>query len=472
MDIKEKSSKGLIREFEIKIKRDNINILVDKKLSDLSGKANLPGFRPGKVPISILKSRFGNQILGEVVNDSMNDASKKIIEDNKINAVTQPKLEITSFEDGKDLLASFSVEIMPIFKTPDLTSMKIIKPTVKVTEKDVNDAIDRIIKENPKTDLVKEDRSVKNGDTVVIDFEGKIENKPFEGGTSKGYFLKIGSQTFIPGFEEKLIGLKKGEEKKIDLNFPKDYQSKNLSGKEVQFDVKINEIRIETKTVINDEFAKSLGVENLDNLRNSIKTQISNQHELTSKLKSKREILDKLADSVEFDLPKSLEVDEYNNVCSAMNINLKKDEGDKKDKPFDTGMTEEEKKDARAIASRRVRLGLVLSEIGRQNNIKVEEEDKKNAMMREVQKYPGREKEILDYFKNNPDAQNQFAGPVFEDKIIDFIMELAKVENRDVSVEELYKEEPSDLKIEAKKARNSKKKVSHKKVNKKKENKS
>ena len=467
MDIKEKLSKGLTKEYEIKIKKENIDKLVEEKLDELSTQANLPGFRPGKVPISILKARFGKQVIGEVVNDRMNEASKKIIEDNKINAVSQPKMEITSFEEGKDLLAKFIVEIMPEFKSPDLASLKIVKPTVKVTDKDVNDAIERIVKENPKTEMINENRSVKNGDTVVIDFDGKIDNKTFEGGASKGYFLKIGSNTFIPGFEEKIIGLKKGDKKNIDLKFPKDYQAEQLAGKEVIFEVQVNEIRTEIKTIVNDEFAKSLGIDNLENLKNNIKTQITNQHEETSRSKSKREILDKLADSVEFDLPQTLEEDEYKNVCMAMNINAKKNqnESSEKEKIPDEGMTDIEKKDAKAIAKRRVRLGLILAEIGRQNNIKVEEEDKKNAMMREVQKYPGREKEILDYFKNNPEAQNQFAGPVFEDKIIDFILELANVINKEVTIEELYKEEDFDLKKEAEKSKKTKAKKNNNKTN-------
>ena len=467
MDIKEKLSKGLTKEYEIKIEKEHIDKLVAQKLEELSSQANLPGFRPGKVPISILKARFGKQVLGEVVNDSMNEASKKIIDDNKINAVSQPKMEITSFDEGKDLLAKFIVDIMPKFKTPDLALMKIEKPIVKVTDKDVNDAIERIVKENPKTEIVSENRSVKNGDTVVIDFDGKIDNTTFEGGSSKGYFLKIGSNSFIPGFEEKIIGVKKGDKKNINLKFPKDYQAKQLAGKEVVFEVQVNEIRTEIKTIINDEFAKSLGIDNLENLKNSIKTQISNQHQETSRSKSKREILDKLADSVDFDLPQSLQDDEYKNVCMAMNINAKKNENEASDKEKipDEGMTENEKTDAKAIAKRRVRLGLILAEIGRQNNIKVEEEDKKNAMMREVQKYPGREKEILDYFKNNPEAENQFAGPVFEDKIIDFILELANVVDKEVSVEELYREENFDLKKEAEKSKKTKAKKNNDKIN-------
>ncbi len=458
MNIKETLTKGLTKEFEIKLKKEDIDKQIDEKLLEFSSQANLPGFRPGKVPISILKARFGKRVYGEVIQESMNNASKKIIDDNKINAVTQPKLDIKNLEEGKDVLATLIVEIMPSFKTPDISSFEIIRPIAKVTDKDVEDAIDRIAKENLKTELIKENRSVKKGDTVVIDFEGKIDDNPFEGGNSKGYYLKIGSNTFIPGFEEQLIGSKMNEQRTINLNFPADYQAKDLAGKSVVFEVKVNEIRTDIKTKVDNEFAKSLGLESLDILKKNVKNQILNQHKSAGRLKAKKVILDKLADSVEFDLPPSLERDEYLNVCKAMNINNKSDKvlPENNDIPDpETGMTELEKKDAKAIAVRRVRLGLVLSEIGRQNNIKVEEEDTRNAMMREIQNYPGKEKEILDYFKNNPEAKNEFAGPIFEDKIIDFILELAKVEEKEVGVDELYKEDEFDIKKEAEKAKKS-----------------
>ena len=455
MDIKEKPSKNLTKDFEIKIKKEEIDKLVSDKLVKFSSQAQLPGFRPGKVPISVLKARFGKQVLGEVINESMNEASKKIIEENKINAVSQPKMEIISFDEGKDLQARLTVEIMPDFKVPDLTKLKFTRPIVEVSKEDVNEAIDRIAKENSKTEIIEENRSAKKDDTLVIDFEGKIDGTPFEGGESKGYHLKIGSNTFIPGFEEKLVGVKKGDTKVIDLVFPENYQAKNLANKKVQFNVKVNEIRKDVETTINDDFAKSLGIENLDTLKKNVSSQISNQHQVASRSKLKREILDKLADSVDFKLPESIEHDEYLNVCKAMNINLKDSSKEElgNDKEPDHGMKPSEKSDAKAIAARRVRLGLVLSEIGRQNNIQVQEEDKKNAMMSEVQKYPGREKEILDYFKNNPEAQNQLSGPIFEDKIIDFIIELAQVEDKKISIEELYKEEEFDLKKEAIKAK-------------------
>ena len=418
----------------------------------------MPGFRPGKVPHSIIKSKFGKQIFGEVVNESLNNASKKIVDDFKINAATQPKMDVKSLDEGKDIKVEYSVEVMPEFKVPDLTKLKITRPIVNVEEKQVDESIQRIAKQNTKTEKIKKDRKTKLNDTVVIDFEGKINNEVFEGGAAKGHHLKIGSNSFIPGFEDKLIGKSSGQNLDIDLSFPEDYQAKELAGKKVVFNVTINEIREDIKTEINDDFAKSLGLDNLVSLKKSVKEQIINQHSIQSRSKMKREILDMLANSVDFDLPNTLVEDEYQSVCRAMNPKQQNDI-DQKDKPNDDGMSKSEKDDALTISKRRVRLGLILAEIGRLNNIKVEEKDTQNAMMQELQRYPGREKEILDYFKKNPEAQNQLSGPVFEDKIIDFISELAEVKEKVVSVEDLYKEDDIDIKDELKKEKIKKSKT-------------
>ena len=464
MEIKEKKTTGLKREFEITITNQTIDQLVQNKISELAPKASIPGFRPGKVPYNILKSRFGKQIFGEVVNESLNNASKKIVDDFKINAATQPKMDIKSLVEGKDIIVNYSVEVMPDFKVPDLTKLKITRPIVKVEEKQVEESIERIAKQNSKTQKVDKDRKTKLNDTVVIDFEGKMNNKVFEGGAAKGHHLKIGSNSFIPGFEDKLIGKNSGQNFDIDLNFPDDYQAKELAGKKVVFNVTINEIREDIKTEINDDFAKSLGLENLESLKKSVKEQIVNQHSIQTRSKMKREILDLLADSLDFELPNTLVEDEYQSVCLAMKPN-QEILNDKKDKANDEGMSKAEKDDALTISKRRVRLGLILAEIGRLNNIKVEEKDTQNAMMQELQRYPGREKEILDYFKKNPDAQNQLSGPVFEDKIIDFIIELAEVKEKVVNEEDLYKEDNIDIKDELKKEKSnkSKAKVSKKK---------
>ena len=479
MAITQTLSEGLKREFEVIITNSELNKLVDEKLNNIAKEANLPGFRPGKVPVSVVKNRFGKQVLGEVVKESVDNVTKDTMEKNKLTPSSQPKIEIISFEEGEDLKAKLSVEIMPEFEIPDLSNLEIIKPIVKVTDKDINDAVEKIAKENIGTKTIKKDRSAKKGDTVVIDFLGKVDGIPFEGGEAKGHNLKLGSNSFIPGFEDGLVGSKVGKKVSVAVTFPEDYQAKNLAGKKAIFETTINEIKEDVELVINDEFAKTLGMADLKALKSAVADQITKQHDQASREKSKRQILDKLADNISFDLPETLEKEEYNNICKAMNPNAKPDEASKdyiknQEPEPDKGMKKEEKQDASEIAKRRVRLGLLLSEIGRKNNIKVEEEDTRNAMMKEIQKYPGQEKQVMDYFKNNPEAQQQLSGPIFEDKIIDFILELANTKEKVVSLDELYKEEELDLKKEADKAKKSNKlvvknkaKKSSKKVNKK-----
>jgi trigger factor len=468
MAVKQTLSEGLKREFEVIITKKEIEKLVDQKLESIAKEAKLPGFRPGKVPVSVVKNRFGKEVLGEVVRESVDTATKDTMEKNKLTPSSQPKIEIVSFEEGQDLKAKLLVEIMPDFEIPDLSSLDITKPVVKVSEKDINDAVEKIAKENVGTREITKDRPAKIGDTLVIDFIGKVDDEPFEGGEAKGHNLKLGSNTFIPGFEDALVGSLKGKTLQVKVTFPKDYQAKNLAGKDAVFETKVIEIKEDVEVKIDDEFAKTLGLSDLEALKKAVSEQISKQHQQQSRDKAKRQILDKLADMVSFDLPETLEKEEYDNICKAMNPNSKPDtdKSEEKNPDTDKGMSKEEKLDASHIAKRRVRLGLLLSEIGRKNNIKVEEEDTKNAMMREIQKYPGQEKQIMDYLKNNPEAQQQLTGPIFEDKIIDFILELANVKEKTISVEELYKEDEIDLKKEATKAKKSNKVVDKNKTKK------
>ena len=467
MAITETLSEGLKREFEVVITSAEIDILVNEKLVGIAKEAKLPGFRPGKVPISVVKNRFGKQVLGEVVRETIDNASKETMDSNKLTASSQPKIEIISFEEGEDLKAKLSVEIMPNFEIPELSSLEIIKPVVEIVDKDINDAVEKIAKENISTNLVKKNRAAKLGDTLVIDFLGKVDDVVFEGGEAKGHNLKLGSNSFIPGFEDGLIGALKDKTIFVKVTFPLDYQAKNLAGKEAVFETTVNEIREDAKLEINDEFAKTLGMESLEALKKAVSEQLKKQHDEASRQKAKRDILDKLANAVSFELPETLEKEEYASICKAMNPNAKPDHDNDHNHDLpepDKGMSKAEKDDASEISKRRVRLGLLLSEIGRKNNIKVEEEDTRNAMMKEIQKYPGQEKEVMEYFKKNPDAQQQLAGPVFEDKIIDFILELSKVKEKVVSIEELYKPEELDLNKEAEKAKKSNKASDKKKL--------
>ena len=462
MGITQTLSEGLKREFEVVITSLEISKLVNEKLSNIAKEATLPGFRPGKVPVSVVKNRFGKQVLGEVVRESVDSATKDVMEKNKLTPSSHPKIEIVSFEDGEDLKAKLSVEIMPDFEIPDLSSLEIIKHVVKVKDKEVDDAVEKIAKENIGTSAIKKSRAAKTGDTVVIDFLGTVDGKPFEGGEAKGHNLKLGSNTFIPGFEEGLIGAIKGKKIDVKVTFPDDYQAKNLAGKKANFETTINEIKEDVDLKIDDDFAKTLGMEDLSGLKKAVLEQMAKQHDQASREKSKRQILDKLADTVSFELPEILEKEEYNSICKSMNPNAQPD-NENNEPEADKGMSKDEKLDASEIAKRRVRLGLLLSEIGRKNNIKVEEEDTRNAMMKEIQKYPGQEKQVMDYFKNNPEAQQQLSGPIFEDKIIDFILELANTKEKTIPVEDLYKQEDLDLKKEAEKAKKSNKLVTNKK---------
>ena len=473
MTITQTLSEGLKREFEIVITSSEIDNLVNDKLINIAKEAKLPGFRPGKVPVSVVKNRFGKQVLGEVVRESVDNATKETMESSNLTASSQPKIEIVSFEEGEDLKAKLSVEIMPEFELPELSSLEIIRPVVEIKTKDIDEAVEKIAKENIGTKPIKKNRPAKTGDTLVIDFLGKVDGAPFEGGEAKGHNLKLGSNSFIPGFEDGLIGAIKDKPISIKVTFPEDYQAKNLAGKEAIFDTKVTEIKEDTDLVINDQFAKTLGMESLELLKKAVSEQMKKQHDEVSRQKAKRDVLDKLADAISFELPETLQKEEYDSVCRAMNPNAKPDHDHDHDHVHDhdhpsadKGMTQDEKDDASEISKRRVRLGLLLSEIGRKNNIKVEEEDTRNAMMKEIQKYPGQEKEVMEYFKNNPNAQQQLSGPIFEDKIIDFILELAKTEDKVVSIEELYKQDELDLIKEAEKAKKSNKTVIKKTIEK------
>jgi trigger factor len=306
MTITQTLSEGLKREFEVVITSAEIDNLVNKKLIGIAKEAKLPGFRPGKVPISVVKNRFGKQVVGEVVRESIDNVSKETMESNNLTASSQPKIEIISFEEGEDLKAKLSVEIMPEFEIPELSDLEIIKPVVQITENDINDAVEKIAKENIATNPIKKNRPAKLGDTLVIDFLGKIDDVPFDGGQAKGHNLKLGSNSFIPGFENGLVGAVQDKTIFVKVTFPGDYQAKNLAGKEAVFETKVNEIREDAKIEINDEFAKTLGMESIAALKNAVSEQLKKQHEEASRQKAKRDILDKLANEVSFDLPETL----------------------------------------------------------------------------------------------------------------------------------------------------------------------
>ncbi len=443
MKITKKNSKGLKREFNIVISAKEIEDKINEKLSEIALTARIPGFRPGKIPTSILKARIGKEVRGEILQTSIDEASKKAIQDENLKPVMKPSIDIEKYDEGSDLKALLSLEIMPIIKHIDLSKIKLEKFIAKVSDKDVNEALARIAKQNQQTQPLKKARKSKFGDTLVIDFEGKMNNVAFDGGTGKGHHLALGSNSFIPGFEEGLVGLKTNDEKKLKLSFPKDYGMEKLAGKKVTFDVKINEIREPVPVKYDENFAKNLGMPSIKDLKKAISDQISNEHSNVTRSKLKMQLLDILDKKYKFDLPEGMVEQEYISVCNSLNKNKIDPKNVQKENNInsDEKMTKDEKADAKNIAQRRVKLGLLMGDIGRNNNIDVSEEEIKQAVMMEAQKYSGQEKQVLEYYEKNKEASQNLAGPLFEEKVFDFICEMSEIKEKIVSVDDLYKEE-------------------------------
>jgi trigger factor len=402
----------------------------------------MPGFRPGKVPMSVVKSRFSDQVRGDAIKAALDEGARQAIEGNDLRLASQPQVDIKSYEDGKDLEASFACEVMPAITLPDLGKVSVDRPKVESNPKEVEETLGRIADENRPTAPLAKVRAAKLGDVAMIDFIGRINGEAFDGGTAEGHSLELGSNSFIPGFEEGLVGAKPGTTIDVPVTFPEDYQAAHLAGKLAVFEVKVNELHEKADASIDDKLATRLGFENLDGLKGAIAEQIDGQHQTALRQLTKKNVLDALAKGDAFDVPPSLFKQEYDSVARAMNPNAAEQEQDHdhddNHPAADEGMDDNAKAEAKSVATRRVRLGLLVTEIGRENNIEVTEEDTRRAVLEEARRYPGQEQMVLEYFQKNPQAMQQIAGPIFEDKVIDFILEMAKVTDVTIDTGTLY----------------------------------
>ena len=447
MKISETKAEGLLREYSILITAAEIDEQVSAKLTELAATVNMPGFRPGKVPMSVVKSRFGPQVQGEALKNALDEGARQAIEDNELRLASQPSVDIKAYDEGKDLEAALSCEIMPEISMPDLAALKIEKPMLEAGKAEVDEALNNIADANRPTIEVTSKRAAKDGDVVVIDFVGRIDGEAFEGGAAEGHSLELGSASFIPGFEEGLIGAKSGETRDVTVNFPEDYQATHLAGKPAVFEVTVKELREKGEVAIDDELAARLGFDDLGALREAVAGQINGQHATALRQALKKNVLDALADGEAFDIPPSLYASEYENVARAMNPNASEPHDPDHDPDHDEdhvhpaadeGMDDDAKSEAKAVAERRVRLGLLLTEVGRVNNVEVTEDDTRQAVFEEARRYPGQEQQVLEYFQTNKEAMQQLAGPIFEDKTVDFILEMATVTEVQTDVETLY----------------------------------
>ncbi len=470
MNVSETKAEGLVREYSIVITAAEIETQVSAKLAELAKTVNMPGFRPGKVPMSVVKSRFGPQAQGDAINAALDAGAKQAIEGNDLRLASQPNVDIKSYEDGKDLEASLTCEVMPEISMPDLGKLSIERPTLEADDNEVAEALSNIADGNKPSVEVEKKRAAKSGDILVIDFLGRMEGEVFEGGAAEGHSLELGSNSFIPGFEDGLIGANVGDKLDVTVNFPEDYQAAHLAGKPAVFEVTVKGMREQGEAKIDDELGVRLGFQDLEGLKTAIREQINAQHATALRQALKKNVLDALAEGDAFDIPPSLFDQEYESVARAMNPTTQEQPEQNSDDPdhvllaADEGLDDTAKQEARAVAERRVRLGLLLTEIGRANNIDVSEEDTRNAVMEEARRYPGQEQMVLEYFQKNPEAMQQLAGPIFEDKTIDFIMEMATVTEVATDVETLYAAPEVTAAPEKKTARKTAKKAPAKKA--------
>lgn len=449
MQIKEIKQDGLSHEYEVTIPANDIEGRVEAKLVEMAPQIRMPGFRPGKVPMPMLKKRYGTSMLGEILESTVNETSAKVMAEKKLRPAMQPKIEVKSFDQGKDLVYSMAFEVVPEIKIKDLKGLKLTKQVAKPSEKEVEESLKRVADSNPETAPIKTKRGTKEGDTVDMDFDGRTADDDVKhpGMQANNHQLKLGSGQFIPGFEEQLIGKKAGDEIEVKVDFPEEYHAAELAGRQAIFDVKIHEILEEVETEINDDFAKKLGMDDVAALKGAIEEQLSKDLEGHSRMKLKKDLLDWLDANHDLEAPQGMLDAEFESIQQQ----IKAEQGAE-----DSEISDEDKEELKDIAARRVRLGLVLAEIGNSNNIQVADADLQRAVISEAQKFPGQEKEVFDFYSKNQQALESLRAPLFEDKVVDYIMEIAEVSEKEVSVDELTA--PIEDEVEAAKPAAEKKK--------------
>jgi trigger factor len=450
MQVTETLSDGLKREYQVTVPAADLEARVIERLGDLKDRVRINGFRPGKVPVAHLKKVYGRAVMAETVEAIIREMNAKIVSDHGLKLAMEPKVTIPNEETEvekviggqSDLAYTLALEVLPKIELADFKGIKLERMVAEVTEAEVGEALGKIAEQNRPFAAKGEGAKVEKGDRVVIDFVGKLDGQPFEGGSGGDVGINIGSGTFIPGFEEQLIGMSAGESRQVKVTFPAGYPAAHLAGKEAEFEVTAKSIEMPTSVTVDDAFAKSLGLESLDKLKEAVKARLQQEHVVQSRQKLKRRLLDALDGLHQFALPPTLAEEEFKNVWNAVESDLKA-----QGRTFaDEGTTEEKaREEYRAIADRRVRLGLVLAEIGDKNNISVTDDEITRSIVERTRQFPGREQEIWEHYRKNPAAVAGVRAPIFEEKVVDFLIELATVTDKPVSREELYKDDEDSV---------------------------
>lgn len=462
MQITQTKTEDLKREFLVKMTPEEIDQKINERLEEIGKTVKMPGFRPGKIPMKLLKSKYGQSVMGEVLELAVNDSTIKAINENKLRPAMRPKIEVKTFDEGKGLEYSMSIELLPEIKLMDFKSIKLDKLTAKPLEKDVKAALQKIANVNKVSEKIEEKRGAKMGDIVLIDFDGTVDGKPSPGMKGADFELELGSKSFIDTFEDQLVGAKAGDHKTLKVTFPKDYGHAPLQGVEAVFEVDVKELRKPAVPVVDEEFAKKLGFESLSKVEELIAEQIQKEYDQMARLNIKRTLLDALDEGHDFDVPTGMVDAEFQGIWQQVKGGEHAHDDPNHvhgpDCDHDHG-TEEEREEYMGIAERRVKLGLVLAEVGRLNKVEVSNQELQEAVINEARKYPGKEKQVFEFYQKNSQALESVKAPIYEDKVIDFILESAKIDSRQVTIEELTKateqEPPKKAKSSAKAKKSS-----------------
>jgi len=462
MQITETNTDGLKHEFKVVIASSDIEANVQSRLTEIGKTVRLPGFRPGKVPMPVLKQRFGASVMGEVLEKTVNETSSEAMSERNLRPALQPNIEILSFDQGKDLEYKLSVEVLPDIGTPSFADVEIERLQPEIPNEDIDSALERLAQQRRKSESV--DRAAAKGDITVIDFVGSMDGTPFAGGAANDFSLELGSGSFIPGFEDQLVGSTKGEKRTVKVAFPADYGNEDLAGKDAEFAVEIKDVKEQKAAAVDESLAEAVGMENLEALRDAVRSQIERDYNGIARQRLKRELLDVLAEKHHFAVPQGMVDLEFDAIWKQYEAEKERLKEANKNNPeaaadSDAKSDDEVKAEYRAIAERRVRLGLLLSEVGRNNNITVTQDELNRALGEEARRYPGNERQVFDFYREHPEALGNLRAPIFEDKVIDFILEIAKVTERKIPAKDLIAaEEEGDTEEEAKPAKKAAKK--------------
>ncbi len=433
MKVTEKKAKGLYHEFEVTIPADQIEAKIKGRLQEIGKKVKIDGFRPGKAPIQLLQQRYGETARAEAIETAVEEFSYKILKEKNIKPAMQPKVDVTKFGNDNVLEFTLSVEKLPAIEPSDFTKITLEKPMAAVAEKDVDEALTRIAENYKTTKPYDKARAAKMGDVVRMNFDGSTKGKKLPGMSAKAFDLELGSKMFVDTFEEQLVGVKAGDKKSVDVTFPEDYRHPDLKGQPATFEIEVLEILESVPAAIDDELATKLKMKSIDDVKDAIRKQIQTEHDRLSRAKVKRALLDALDKANSFEVPQGMVDSEYNQIWQ---YHLQ----DVKQRGLDIKKAEEDKEtqdEFRQIAERRVRLGLLMSEVGERNKIKITNQELQQAMMREAYNYPGQEQEVLKYYQKNPSALAALRAPIYEEKVADFILSQVKVNEKTVTKDEL-----------------------------------